>query len=188
MGRSKSRTASKVTTMTLAAILIVFMFYYWYSNRMPKEEAVVEPTEMEQLLNRDLSENYPETPREVVDFYSKILKQLYSDIEDEKTEILALKIRELYDEELLSVNPEKEYLTNLYTDIAVAKKAERRITYYYMVDEEDKITVVDSKEYATVKASYTIQEKGKVSEGRRFLLRKDDEGRWKILGWETFSE
>ena len=36
-------------------------------------------------------------------------------------------------------------------------------------------------------ASFTITEKGKVSELRRYIMRKDDDNKWKILGWDYIN-
>ncbi|MBH1942418.1 hypothetical protein I5677_16070 [Mobilitalea sibirica] len=186
MGKAKIRTATTIITMTIVAGIIVFVYFYWSNRTDPLKEASFEEiTEVEKLLNKDLTLFYPETPREVVKLYSAMFKELYSDIKDDETEALALKIRELYDKELLALNPKEEYLNNLYSEIASAKKAHRKISHYYLINKEEEAkTIKDGKEYATVSVSYTIQEKGKISETRKFILRRSDEGEWKILGWK----
>jgi hypothetical protein len=50
-------------------------------------------------------------------------------------------------------------------------------------DQENKVEM-DGREYATVFVSYFILEDGKASETRKFLMRKSEDGKWKILGWE----
>jgi len=118
-----------------------------------------------------------------------MLQTLYSDLKDEEVEALALKIRELYDTEFLDNNPEADYLKNLYTEIAEWNEAKRKISYFFLVNEElEQESVIEGKKYAVVHVSYTIQEKGKFSETWRFLLRLNEDERWKILGWDFVPE
>lgn len=189
MRKAKRRTITTIITMTIAAILILMLYFYWSYRNPSKEASVKELTEVEKLLEKDLELYYPETPREVVKLYSNMMKTLYTGITDKEVEGIALKLRELYDTEFFDNNPETEYLKNLYSDIAEWKDNDRTITYFILKDEAmDQEGVIDGKEYAVVNASYTIQEKGKYSEVWRFLLRKNDDKKWKILGWQLMPE
>ena len=102
---------------------------------------------------------------------------------------LAIMIRDLYDEELIEINPEEQYLKDLYSDIALWQQLDRRIEYSIIVnDNQEEIYSQDGRDYATAFVSFTITEKGKTSRRRHYLMRKDKEGRWKILGWEEISK
>lgn len=190
MSKSKKRTITTVISMSIVAILILLLYFYWTNRTDPLNEASVENlSEVEQLLNKDLELYYPETPRELVKLYSSMMKVLYTEIDDTQTKALALKMRELCDTEFLDNNPEESYLNNLYTEIAAWKEKDRRITNFLLTDEDkNENNVIDGKEYATVYISYTFQEKSKFSETWRYLTRKNEEGDWKILGWEYVPE
>lgn len=183
MNKAHKRTISTIITMTIVAILIVSLYAYWITNHDPSDTQTT-LSETEILLQKDLEKDYPETPREVVKYYSRMLKMLYSELEDSETEALAYKIRELYDQELIQNTFEDEYITNLYTEIASWKEEGRRIANFILINEElETKKNIDGREYADVYVSYTFQEKGKFSQTLRFLLRLNEEDQWKILGW-----
>jgi hypothetical protein len=182
---------SSIIGGTLVVIIIVLLFYMDWSRKNNEEKAATDKTltEAEKLLERDLETNYPETPREVAKYYSSITKALYSGLKDDEVEALAKRILLLYDEEFLQNNPEDKYLKDLYSDIAAWNDAKRKITNYLLVneDKEEKVEM-DGRDYATVYVSYFILEEGKASETRKLLLRENEDGKWKILGWETIPE
>lgn len=186
MKKAKNRTAGTVTTMLVVALAILSFYFYWSYRTAPINETSNSMTEAQKLIEKDFVNNYPQTPREVVKVFGSILKALYDDVQDEDAEPLALKIRELYDKEFLSDNPEEAYLQNLYSDIAAWKKKGRRITSYILVDDElEQQEEIDEVQYATVFISFTIQENRKFAETWKVILRQNENNRWKILGWQT---
>lgn len=190
MGKARKRTTATIGFMTLFAIIILLFYYYWTNRVTPLEDASVENlSETEKILAVDLENNYPATSREVVKYFARIMKALYNNTEDSDIEPLALRIRELYDEEFLKNNPEDAYLTNLKTDIAEWKDKDRRITNYLLGNEDqEEESEVDGVKYSVNYVTYTIQENGKFTEAWKVLLRQDDEKRWKIVGWEFVPE
>jgi hypothetical protein len=154
-----------------------------------KETSLEILSEVEKLLEMDLDNDYPKTPRDVAKLHGDMTRLLYSGLEDGEIKNLAIKIRDLYDEEFLSKNPEEQYLTNLYSDIALWNQVNRRIEYNLVANKEnEEFYELDGKKYATAYISFTIREKGQTSELRRYIMRKDDEGKWKVVGWEYIPE
>ncbi len=189
MRKAKGRTAATIIVMVLLAAIIL-TFYYYLVNRMPSEEDPFQNmTENEKIIAYDLEKDYPQTPRETVKLFARIMKALYNDPADEDIKPLALKIRELYDEELLENNPEETYLNNLMTDIASWKEDKRRITNYLLVrEDEEQEKELEGVKHSVNYVSFTIQKNGKITETWKVLLRQDKEKKWKILGWEDVSE
>lgn len=185
--RTLKKQISTIVVLLFIITIIALLVYMEISRRSEAKKVASKEqlTEVEKLLERDLDVDYPETPREVVKYYSNILKGLYSGIKDEEIEGLANKILELYDEEFLQNNPESKYTKDLYSEIASWNKDERTITNYLLVnkDMEEKKTI-NGKKYATVYVSYTITGKGKTTEKRKYLLRQSEDNQWKILGWD----
>ena len=63
------------------------------------------------MLELNLEKEYSKTPRDTVETFSRL--RLYSDISDEDIRALAIKVRSLYDDELLDNNPQEKYLKNV---------------------------------------------------------------------------
>ena len=99
-------------------------------------------------------------------------------------------MRELFDDELLASNPEKKHIESLKKD-AESYHKEKKFISSYTVDKNSSVRkkTIDGKEYATLQASYLVQENnsGYTKTYEEFLLRADENGRWKIVGWEVVS-
>lgn len=189
MKNSKKYKSNLFTLISILAVILVMFII----NRVQKENKLKEASketlsEVQKILDMDLENDYPETPREVAKLHGDMTRLLYSGIEDDEIKKLAEKIRELCDEELLEKNPLDQYLNDLYTDISLWRKLNRKIENDFVVNEErEEIKEKDGKEYATAYISFTITEKGKTSELRKYLMRKDDDNKWKILGWNYIT-
>ena len=98
----RGRRAIKGILIGLVLIALVVGYYFYLSNRKPKEAA--EDTEttvsaVQKLLLKNIDDDYPPTPREVLKLYSDITVCFYSeDYTDEELTQLALQIEKLYDE------------------------------------------------------------------------------------------
>jgi hypothetical protein len=186
---SKGKIGSIITVIILIAIIIL-TFYHYFVNSAPTEKNQEQNmTETEKLIAYDLETDYPQTPRETVKLFARIMKALYNNSKDEEIEPLALKIRELYDEEFLSNNPLESYLNNLNTDIAQWKNENRRITNYLLVNEDlEQEKELEGVKYSINYVSYTIQDNGKFTETWQVLLRLGKDKKWRILGWEYVPE
>ena len=90
---------------------------------------------------------------------------------------------ELLDEELRDNNPKEEYLANLQLDIENYKKNKKSISQTDVCDTNDVLyKKIDGDDIAYVTASYFMKEDGSFNKTyQQFVLRKDEEGKWKIL-------
>ncbi len=190
MGNAAKRITSIIVTILIIAIIASLFYLDFSQNKMKMKEASNKVlTEAEKLLARDMNTNYPETPRELAKYYSNITKLLFSGLEDDEVEALAKRALELYDDEFLNNTPEQMYLKDLYSEIAAWNKAERKITNYLLVN-EDKAErwEKDGREYANIYVSYYTMGESKGSQTRNYMMRKSEEGKWKILGWKYVLE
>lgn len=179
--------------MLILIILVcaVIGYYYYISNRGMKEpgtEQMVEITAVQNVLLRNLERDYPPTPKEVVKYFAEITKCLYSEeYTDEEFEQLAAKIQEIYDDELVAAKNQETYLRDLKDDIATFRADKCKITGYYTsssVDVEE--FTEDGYDWARLYCTFYVS-KGKnkyPNSQERMLLRKDEEGHWKIYGWD----
>lgn len=186
MGKAKQRTLITIFVMSTIAVLVMLSYYYLVNRPEVNDD---EPTEVEVLINKDLELYYPATPKEVVKLFSDILQNLYTELDKDEYNALSLKIRELYDEELLEINPLDKNLNQLSNEIIEWQDSKRRIVKTSYVNEKDnRSRVEDGVEYHTINVAYTFEEKSRFIENYSFLLRKDENNRWKILGWKCLPK
>lgn len=188
------RGALKGILIGLVLVVLVVGYYFYLSNRKPKD--AVEDTEttvsvVQQLLLKNLDDDYPPTPREVMKLYSDITVCFYSEeYTDEELTQLALQIEKLYDEELIANNTPEQYQKNLRWDIQTMKDKNLRVTSYSVASAADvDYFNADGRSWARLGCTYTIRSGKEAGLAREmFLLRKDDKGHWKIYGWKAVDE
>ena len=170
-------------------ICLVGGYYYYLTNKREdkSKEETVDTTVVQEVLMRDLDKNYPPTPREVVKYFGElaqcIIGETYTDEEFEK---LALQAQKLYDAELISNKTQQQYLDDLKWDINTFKEEEIVISSYSpssSVDVEEFSR--DGYKWAKLYCSFSLR-KGTYIESNEevFLLRRDEDGHWKIYGWQ----
>ena len=171
----------------LILIGMLLCYYFYLSNR--KEEAKEEPVEMTQVqevLLHDLDRNYPATPKEVIKYYSEITQCFYNgDYSEKELQELSDKAMELYDQELADFQTE-EYMNRLKSEIASFKQEEIQVSSYKVSSSTDvEYFTSAGRECAKLYCTYTLR-KGTTLQSieEMFILRKDGDGHWKILGWE----
>lgn len=185
---------SGVILLIVIAVLIVGAFTF-VAFRTPKTvEDVTDVTEKDELMNRNIDVNYPATPREVMKLYNRYLLCLYGveggELSSEELNALGKKMRGMYDEELLEGNPEETNLTSLSQELAAFRSSGKvMIQANICGSNEVEFIEVKGSQGALLQASYFIK-KGKEEFSRtyqQFLLRKDESGKWKILGFEKVN-
>ncbi len=178
------RKTIRVITVIVAAALIVGSYYYVTVYKSAGVEDNVELTEVQKVITKDLEENYPATPREVVKCYNRIQECFYNEsYTDEELYDLGDQARMLFDEELLANNPRDAYFDALKADIAEYEEKDKKIVSSDVCDSNDvHFQKIDGDECAYVTASYFIDEAKSYSRTyQMYVLRKDEDGNWKIL-------
>ena len=182
----KKSTVITVIVMLLVAAAIVAGYFIISARKNKENYEGGERTELDILLEKDLDKSYPLTSREVIKFYSRILKCYYNEeLTEEQLGGLLDQMRGLFDEEFLAQNPRDTNLSELEEEIRDFAARKCKITSYQVQQSGNIVTWTDEeKEYARVIASYTQQEDRKYFKVyEEFILRKDENGKWKILGW-----
>ena len=107
--KTKARKSGGKAGVLKGSIIVLVMvaamvgYYYHLSNRNRQQNAEeAEMTVAQELLSRNLSTNYPPTPKEVVKYYSDITRCFYNEeYSEEELKKLVDKTFQLYDDELL---------------------------------------------------------------------------------------
>lgn len=175
-------------TIIIAVLLVVVVGYYAYlsgKSRNAANEAKMTQTQL--VLSRDLQNDYPPTVKEVIKYYTDIQKCLYNEeCTDEEVERLGLRARELYDAELLENNEESMNILQLKADVASFRSEGNKINSVAVSSSVNVDTFTDDGyEFARIQCSYTMIEGGKSKQTSTiYLLRRDENRRWKIYGWD----
>ena len=179
-------------TIIIIGILIALglSYYFYLSNKTQKQDStdkVVTDTEMAALTTKNIVENYPESPKGVVELYARITKAYYqSGNTDEQIELLGKQARVLFDEELKATQTEEDFMMALKADVNEYRTLGRYISDYKVDSAANfKYKTLHGREYAIGTVLYYIREGSDLTNTyHSFKLRKDSAGRWKILYWE----
>lgn len=191
--KSDVKKNSKAVTIKGGVVILLMVvamvgYYYYLSNKDKQIKAEkVETTVAQDLISRNLSTNYPPTPKEVVRYYSDITRCFYNEeYTEEEFKQLVDKAYELYDKDLQVRNEYGQYLIELAKDIEYYKDNSIRIANYSVSASTDVDIFQDSGyDFARLYCTYTL-----VRGSRRqpveevYLLRKDENGHWRIYGWD----
>lgn len=180
------RKGPKSAAVLAVMVITVFALYYYLVNKVERSSPEVETTAIQDVLLRNLETDYPATVREVIKYYNEIMSCYYSESPtDEELKDLADKALELYDTELVNFQSEEMYLADLKTEIAGFASSGTVLSHVALSSS----TAVDyftynGRECAQIRCIYTMRQKTSLMTIREiYVLRKDDNGRWKILGW-----
>lgn len=194
MGKAKEKKkVSDVVIIIVTALLVagfvgslIYVFMRNINKDGEKEKATVN-SEVDKLINKNIDARYPETPSQLVDLYCSITQALHDkDVTEEQITKLHSQMRKLFDEELLANNDYDEHLKKLKKEIEAYKKVDMVISRYAVEENED-ITIYvneEGRDECKVLIAYSFKDKsGWKKSYEEVLLRKDEEGNWKILGW-----
>lgn len=180
---------AKYVIIAIACICVICAGFFFFSQDNKEDEKNL--TEIEKVIVKDLDNNYPKTPREVVKFYNRLVKCYYgSEMPTEKQlSKLVDQMLCLMDEDLLLVNPRDVYYNSVVSDINQYKNQKKQLVSTDVCDTNDVKYVTDDKNgqaekdnLAYVTASYFINTDGKFAYTyQEFVLRQDTKGNWKIL-------
>lgn len=189
--KKKKQNGVKSVIIVLILILLVVGYYFYLSNKTKEQREVKTITMVDEALLRNLDRDYPPSPKEVVKYYAELTKCFYDGgYTDEQLTQLALKSRELFDEELKSQQSDEAYLNSLKLDIENYAKDKIVISSYSTSSSVDVEYWKDQgREYASLYCMYNIRQ-GSILMGsnHEFVLRRDDDGHWKILGWQLVAK
>lgn len=188
----KTNTSVTKITVFFIFLLVLVVGYYAYlsgTHRTEQQEAVM--SEIDTALSRNLENNYPSTPKEVVKYYNDLMKCFYNeDCTEEELQELGKKSLQLFDEELRENNEEESYLIRLQGEVQNYKNNKRKITSVSLASSTNvDYYTADGYSFARISCGCTMTENGKKSSTVMvYLLRRDDNRRWKIYGWETADQ
>lgn len=174
-----------ILVLVLSAMAVGYFFYLSSKNNEDSyNDEDVEVSEVFKVISKDLVNDYPATPRDVIRFYISIQQCIYNEeyTDDEFVKMIT-QARLLMDEELLSSNPFQQYFEDVSKDVSDKKESATTFTSFILAkNSEVKYTVFQEMNYANVACIYYFKNKdGTSTSSQEYILRKDAQGYWKIL-------
>ena len=184
----KKNNGLKNLILILIMVGLAVGYYFYLANRDVEEEpAETKVTKAQEVLLRDMEKNYPPSPKEVIKYYAEISKCFYDgDYSEEEFLKLADRARDMYDDELKATQTEEEYLKDLRDDIKEFKDNDTVISSFKTsVSTDVQYSTSEKGEMAVLYCMFNLRQGTKMqTSNHKFVLRKDAEEHWKILGWE----
>ncbi|MCR4955735.1 MAG: hypothetical protein K6A30_03525 [Lachnospiraceae bacterium] len=180
----KKTVRTIIVAIVGVALIIGYYVYLTGKNNNGVENNTEELSAVQELLTTDFEEKYPATPREVIRVFNRFLNCFYNEELSENDIVnLANAQRIFLDEELLDNNPSTQYLQSMKADVQKNHEEKRTIRSASVCGSNEVIyKTVDSRKCAYVTCGYFMKVgKEFQSTTQRYVLRKDSEGKWKIL-------
>ncbi len=184
-----------IRTVIIAVICVsIILGYYFYLSVRSKKSALDgedQRSNIEKVLDTNLDLNYPSTPREVVKLFNEVLYCYYNEAPGEDDVYnLAMLQYELLDKDLQDNNPEMTYIQSVRNDVKDFNDRESTIQSATVCGTNEVLyKTVEGRECAYVSCKYFIKT-GKEFEysTQMYVLRRDDDNRWKILVYYLVEE
>lgn len=192
MGIFRGKNAKLLTMMTAIAVVIV-LFYVALTKKEEEKNSqltVEAATEVATLMDKDLDKEYPASVREVVKLYLRIITCYYNeDLEEKELVTLIDQQRALFDKEFLDHNKYGDFKKRLENEISSYKSANKTVINYQINSNQSvQYWWNNGKECASIMVVVNLNGKSLNQVYEKFILRKNDNGKWKILGWQLADE
>ena len=181
------KSTVRVTIVLIVLIVGVVGVYAYLSSRSRSVAESASMTNVEKVLSRDMSYDYPPTPKELLKYYNEIQRCFYNEnCSDSEIEALVVRARELYDAELLASNALNVHIASLKAEIKDYKDHKRVISAISVAASTNvDFFEEDGYEFARIYCGYNVTEGSTTRQTRQiYLLRRDEDRRWKIYGWD----
>lgn len=183
----------KLKGVIIAVVLVALVggFYFYVSN-IGKDNDDVVVSAVQNVLLRNLDNDYPSTPKELVKYYGDITKCLYNEnYSEDQLAQMADKMIALYDDELVENNPRDQYIVDLKAAVKdFSDKNYTIISYTTSSSTDVEEYTHEGRKCASLYCTYSIKTGADyVSSKQVFVLRKESgTGHWKILGFDIINE
>ena len=183
-----SAVVKSIILVVLGAVVILGAYMILTRGKKPAKEEEYVLTTVDEITTTDLNRNYPADARMVVDFYGKIMRTLYretytDDQQDKMIEALA----GIMDDELL--NNQSNFKKSIKNEVKDRKEGDYSIATYVVQAKEPEAVKVDGRRMCNVECLFSLRKgTSHIVVTYQFVMRMDDEGKWKILGWTVKAD
>ncbi|WP_026514298.1 DUF6715 family protein [Butyrivibrio sp. LB2008] len=182
----KSAILKSIVLLALGAVVIVGLYFMFVGTKKDPGEEQYNLTAVDEITTTNLEKNYPANPRKVVDLYANIMKVLYKEeYTDGQQDKMLEVLQGIMDDELLA--GQSDFKKSIKNEVAERKKGDYSISNYIVQNSEPEVLNVSGKKMCNVECLFSLRKgsTGTIANYYQFILRQDEEGRWKILGWQV---
>lgn len=186
MSVTRKEKRNKTLIAVIGSIILIVLFFYFMDRDTKKAKQEAADEQVQELLGVDIEMDYPTTPRQVIMEFNKIIVCYYEKkLDEDSIKKLMAQERIYFDQELLENNTSENQLKDLKAEIEDYRKANRKVVGSSVAKGSSvEYWTKDDREYASIISSYTLKDSEVVKTYEKYVLRKDDQGKWRILGWE----
>lgn len=181
-----------VVVLVLAVLIVIYSRHIAnISQGKEAEDVALNVTPVTEALTRNLATNYPQTPKEVIKYFSEITQCYYNEeYSDEQLVSLADQMLLLYDDELVAYKTYEDYILDLKSDISYYKDNGYVVSSFAPSASTDvEYFSQDGYEWARIWCIYTIKSGKEYKPIQEvFILRKDEKSHWRIFGWRLVEQ
>ena len=185
----KSAILKSIVLLALGAVVVVGLYFMFVGSKKSPEEEQYNLTAVDEITTTNLEKNYPANPRMVVELYAKTMKVLYKEeyTEGQQDKMLYV-LKGIMDDELLE--KQVNFSQSMKNEVAERKEGDYSISNYLVQNTEPEVVTVSGKKMCNVECLFSLRKgtSGTVANYYNFILRQDDDKKWKILGWDVKSK
>ena len=178
-----SAVIKSVVLVVLGALVILGIYLIFNRNKNAAKEEDYVLTAVDEITTTDLSKSYPADARMIVSFYAKIMQTLYKETYTEEQEDKMISVLAgIMDDELLA--NQSDFNKSVKNEVQERKAGDYSISTYVVQTKEPEVVKIDGSKMCNVDCLFTLR-KGTTHTATyyQYVMRQDDEGKWKILGW-----
>lgn len=182
-GSTGSAVVKSVVLVFFGAVIVLGLYLMFTRSRKTPNEEKYDLTIVDEITTTNLDKNYPANPRKVVELYSKTMQVLYKEeYSDSQQSKMIDVLAGLMDEELLS--NQQNFSGNIKKEVKDHRDNDYSISYFVVQSKEPEEVSVNGRKMCNVECLFTLRQGSYIDTvDYMFVMRRDEAGKWKILGW-----
>ncbi len=185
MENTKSAILKSVLLVVFGALVVLGLYFLFTRDKGTSDEENYKLTVVDEITTTNLDKNYPASPKMVVELYSKIMQTLYKETyTDEQADKMLDVLSGIMDDELMA--NQSNFKQSMKNEVTERKNEDYGISVYSVLTKTPEIVTVEGRKMTNIDCLYTLRKSStRILLYYEFILRQDDSGNWKILGWTT---
>ena len=178
-----SAVVKSIVLFVLGAIVLLGIYLMATRSKKTTKDEDYTLTVVDEITTTDLSKNYPADARKVVDLYAKTMQALYKENNtDEQENKMIGVIAGIMDDELLA--NQTNFSKSMKNEVSEMREGDYSISTYVVQNKEPEVVKVDGRKMCDLDCLFSLRQgTAHIEVYYQFVMRQDDGGRWKILGW-----